>query len=416
MAHYNITHIRRQSFYAMPSSQWTLLSQPPFSILSTFDAVDDAIDANADIAEAALQTAVQYFNFPSWSPQDDDSPPWQAPPDSTSMGKAYTTVRQLYRDWSAEGKSERDACYAPVISALGTEFSSTPAPKRGSIKVLVPGAGLGRLPFDICEAGFGVEGNEISYHMIVMSNFILNHTRPKKQYPLYPWAFGFSNHLRRADQLHRVLIPDVHPGSALEKASKNMEVHAFDRLSMTSADFCVHYRRDDAKDEFDAVATVFFIDTAPNIINYIETVRNCLKTGGIWINLGPLLWHFEGNAPGVHTNGHGDEHGHSHDVRDGSMEPPQHMPPSAVPLSAVVDEASLQFSAGSDGGADKTANLGIAESGSVELTDEEVRALLEKFGFKVERHELAAETGYIQNPNSMLQSVYRPSFWIARKL
>lgn len=38
--------------------------------------------------------------------------------------------------------------------------------------------------------------------------------------------------------------------------------------------------------------TVFFIDTAHNIIEYVETIYNCLKPGGIWINLGPLLYHF----------------------------------------------------------------------------------------------------------------------------
>ena len=31
---------------------------------------------------------------------------------------------------------------------------------------------------------------------------------------------------------------------------------------------------------------------------YVETIKNCLKSGGIWTNIGPLLWHFENNAPG----------------------------------------------------------------------------------------------------------------------
>lgn len=403
MAHYNVTHMRRQSFYAMPSTEWTLLSQPPFSILSNFDAVDDAIDANADIAEAALQTALQYFNFPQWSPLDKDPPQWHATPDPTNIGKAYTTIRQLYRDWSAEGKLERDVCYAPVVQALNSEFASTPLQRRGNIKVLVPGAGLGRLPFDICKAGYAVEGNEISYHMIIMSNHILNHTVPGVQYKLYPWSFGFSNHLRREHQLQCVMVPDVHPGTELEKASKGMEIHAFDRLSMSSSDFCLYYKREEAEDQYDAVATVFFVDTAPNIIAYIETVKNCLKKGGIWINLGPLLWHFENNAPGSH------EHEHEHDVPETSSHTPHY-----TPLSTIVEETAPQLAMASK--ASSTDNLGIGESGSVELTNEEVIALLEKFDFKVERHELGAETGYIQNPNSMLQSVYRPSFWVARKL
>ena len=40
---------------------------------------------------------------------------------------------------------------------------------------------------------------------------------------------------------------------------------------------------------FDCVATVFFIDTAHNVIAYIETIYNILKPGGYWINLGKAL-------------------------------------------------------------------------------------------------------------------------------
>ena len=36
--------------------------------------------------------------------------------------------------------------------------------------------------------------------------------------------------------------------------------------------------------------TVFFIDTAHNIIDYIETISKILKPGGVWINLGNDLY------------------------------------------------------------------------------------------------------------------------------
>ncbi|KAH9308465.1 hypothetical protein KI387_036376, partial [Taxus chinensis] len=44
--------------------------------------------------------------------------------------------------------------------------------------------------------------------------------------------------------------------------------------------------------KWDAVATCFFIDTAHNVVEYIEIISNILKDGGVWINLGPLLYHF----------------------------------------------------------------------------------------------------------------------------
>lgn len=37
---------------------------------------------------------------------------------------------------------------------------------------------------------------------------------------------------------------------------------------------------------WDCVATCFFIDTAHNVLDYIETIWNILKPGGVWINLG----------------------------------------------------------------------------------------------------------------------------------
>ncbi|KAK4700170.1 carnosine N-methyltransferase, partial [Phenoliferia sp. Uapishka_3] len=42
--------------------------------------------------------------------------------------------------------------------------------------------------------------------------------------------------------------------------------------------------------------TCFFIDTARNIVEYLERIYAVLKHGGTWINCGPTLWHFENTA------------------------------------------------------------------------------------------------------------------------
>lgn len=39
--------------------------------------------------------------------------------------------------------------------------------------------------------------------------------------------------------------------------------------------------------------TCFFIDAAPNVIQYMEAFERMLKPGGYWINLGPLLYHWQ---------------------------------------------------------------------------------------------------------------------------
>lgn len=46
------------------------------------------------------------------------------------------------------------------------------------------------------------------------------------------------------------------------------------------------------KGEWDGLLTCFFIDTAKNILQYIRTIARILRSGGLWANLGPLLYHF----------------------------------------------------------------------------------------------------------------------------
>lgn len=358
-----------------------MLSKAPFNILDTLSAVDDAIDKNADIAELILQSGLAYTEVEETA----SKPEWQGAILPHNQEKAHSTLRQLFREWSAEGASERDACFAPVIDALNAQFPHLL--KRNHLKILVPGAGLGRLVFELCYHGYGVEGNEISYHQILTSNHILNFTQKAEELELYPFVHEFSNHLTRADQFQKVLIPDVHPGTELEKvwqaqlaASQGQSdspdlqpIHPFSRLSYSSADFCIAYSEEAQAATFDAVATVFFIDTAPNLIRYISSVHNCLKEGGIWVNLGPLKWHFDGGKDARSQNG-----------------------PNAA--------------------ASSSRDAGIAEPGSVELTEDEILLLVESLGFTIEKHEVMnRESGYIANQRSMWHGVYRPSFWIARK-
>lgn len=367
-AHLNTTHRRRQAFYSLPSSHWQLLSEPPFSLLDNFNHVDDAIDTNAEIADAILAVGLQSFGLPA-NPNAEDPRNWRETANSSDLNKAHSTIRQFYRDWSAEGRAERSVCYHPVLQDLKAEFEDRRASGE-EIRVLVPGAGLGRLVFDICRAGFSAEGNEISYHQLLASSWVLNHTNGPEQHALYPFALHFSNLHSRKQQLRKVIIPDVHPGTVMMEAQAD-EASPFGSMNMSAADFVVLYNSPSNREVFDAVTTVFFIDTAPNLIRYIEAIRHCLKPNGIWINVGPLLWHFEDN-----TN-----HNHHRE----SQEPGDQR------------------------------HQGIGEPGSVELTEEEVFCLVERMGFYFEKRTQERPTGYIQDGESMLQNLYQPSHWRARK-
>ncbi len=88
------------------------------------------------------------------------------------------------------------------------------------------------------------------------------------------------------------------------------------------------------------------------------------------VNLGPLLWHFENNAPGTH---------------------------------------------GYDGAEGDGETTGIADPGSFKLTDDEVMSLVERTGSRSSRVQPVSQLRTSTMPDSMLQNLYKASFWVARK-
>ncbi|KAK4148246.1 N2227-like protein-domain-containing protein [Dichotomopilus funicola] len=370
VAHFQCTHLRRQAFYALPQTHWQRLASPPFNYLNTLDKIDDAIECNAELARVIFKRGLEMFRVgvPSHTGDLMLPPQWNGSAKPTDIDKARSTIRQFYRDWSADGAGERDASFGPVMRAIAAEKDARGA-DHPRLKVLVPGAGLGRFVFELCLNGYEAEGNEISYHQLLASSYILNCCQRAGQHTIYPWIHTFSNHKSRASHLRNYPVPDLHCATALAEAEQTNQVGS---MSMSAADFLCLYNEEERAEAYDVVATVFFLDTAPNLIRYLETIFHCLKAGGILVNIGPLLWHFEGRVwdRDEHDESEGE---HSHDTS------------------------------------------GIADPGNFELTDEEVMALVTEVGFEVESRETDLEAPYIVDKESMLQTTYRASTWVARK-
>lgn len=202
----------------------------------------------------------------------------EGPVNEERQSKVRSTIRQCVRDWADEGVDERKQCYGPILAELQSLYPDFA--KRADLKVLVPGSGLGRLVWDVANLGFQSQGNEFSYFMLVASFVILNCVDRVKQFQLFPFIDDTKNLLRVDDQFMSVHIPDVDPRT-LPPQSK---------FSMVAGDFLECYGKDDGV--WDCISTCFFIDTANNILHYIDTFSHILKPGGYWINLGPLLYHF----------------------------------------------------------------------------------------------------------------------------
>jgi SAM-dependent methyltransferase len=353
-----------------------MLAEPPFSYLETLDKVDDAIESNAVLARAIVKNGLESFRMITTDEGKEPAlpPPWEGCSKYADVDKARSTIRQFFRDWSAGGAAEREACYGPVMRALEKERLARPPDHQQPLTVLVPGAGLGRLVFDLCYEGYEVEGNEISYHQLLASSYILNRCDRAGQHTIYPWVHTFSNHQTRQNHLRGYAVPDIHPATALAGVSPAGTGGVGGSMSMCASDFLCLYGDDDHRDSYDAVASVFFLDTAPNLVRYLQTILHCLRPGGMLVNVGPLLWHFENNAPGNHGR---DDDG--------------------------------------DGEHDAANSTGIADPGSFELSDDEVMALVAKLGFEIEERQTGIPAPYIQDAESMLQTVYRASSWVARK-
>lgn len=273
------------------------------------------------------------------------------------LDKVRSTIKQFYRDWSVEGQAERDACYGPIMEELEERFGEL-GDDKSKIKVVVPGAGLGRLAFDIAVAGYTSQGNEFSYHQLMASNFILNHSTQANEFTIHPFISTFSNHKSRNNQLRSISVPDVHPATLLAATNNHSNTVAGERFSMIAGDFLTCYNSPESAGIFDVCATVFFLDTAPNICAYLATIHNLLSPKGLWINFGPLLWHYEDQPPPKRGD----------------------------------------------------------DEGSVELSLDEVLKLVEMSGFKIVKRKSGGKTGYVGDELSMLTHIYEGEFWVAEKV
>ncbi|CAL0323232.1 unnamed protein product [Lupinus luteus] len=277
----------------------------------------------------------------SSSAQHCSDPSFQLYVPLVDVDKVRCIIRNIVRDWASEGKNERDQCYTPILEELNTLFPNRS--KESPPACLVPGAGLGRLALEISRLGFISQGNEFSYYMMICSSFILNNSQTTDEWTIYPWIHSNCNSLSDNDQLRPVSIPDIHPASA----------GITEGFSMCGGDFVEVYSDSSQAGTWDAVVTCFFLDTAHNIVEYIEIISKILKDGGVWINMGPLLYHF-------------------------------------ADMYGQEDEMSI------------------------ELSLEDVKKVALQYGFEFEK-ERTIETTYTTNPKSMMQNHYFAAFWTMRK-
>lgn len=191
-------------------------------------------------------------------------------------------LHQFVRDWSHELDPERNELFEPLLASLSNEFCAESRPQK---RVLVPGSGLARAAYEISSMGFQTNALEYSHLMDTAAQFLfeLNTTSlGSDQFELYPYVHDFSHQVSGQSQLRGIISPNV---SVLKKPpSLTLGFGDFTQVALTEPK------------SYDAIVTLFLIDTAENALQYLDAIRVLLKPGGIWINYGPLKW---GTAPQV---------------------------------------------------------------------------------------------------------------------
>jgi carnosine N-methyltransferase len=177
--------------------------------------------------------------------------------------------------------------------------------------------------------------------MLITSNFILNRCLMDNQFEIHPFCHQFVNNLNRKDPLKSCRFPDV---SAYQNPPKG-------EMNMIAGDFVQVYGDPSQKESWDCVCSCFFIDCASNIVEFLEIIHRILRPGGIFINYGPLLYHY--------------------------CDAPNEL--------------------------------------SIEPSYEDLREIIQKLGFKFLKEDTKVKSKYSQNPSSMAHLEYDSVFFVVQK-
>lgn len=237
--------------------------------------------------------------------------------DNTASSSSYDTVAQivahLVRDWSLDGLSIRTSLYGWCVDRVQRHVPA------GDSSILVPGAGLGRLAYDLATTPSSLRrGSAHSYHVHAIENsllmasaaahVLLHRTSPggkrvSEDVPalvvLHPYASDpFTNELHSERRYQAVEISREHCSIAND-SSNNDDVQDHDAnpvpsrssLSYTIGDFATVVSHG-PQQSYHAVVTCFFLDTSNNVLEFVVLIKQLLVSNtGVWINVGPLQWH-----------------------------------------------------------------------------------------------------------------------------
>lgn len=291
-------------FHALSSEDKQLL--PEFE--PRMSAIAECIEVNVTLLSRIADSATSISSSSDLSaPQENGhptpnspSPPSEQPTDRAAEEKQLLSgeIRRgftlLARDWSAVGEQQRDACYKPLVEAVDSAYReasrTNQSLSRDAFRVLVPGAGAGRLPWELVRRGFAVEGCESSFTALLVGNYALNSVSGEAASTIYPFVHEQSNVASQKAATRPVSVPDVNPKDIPNVAD----------FAMRAGNFVHAYEGHD--NSWDAVVSCLAFDLGDAVIEHVRRVSQVIKPGGLWAFIGPMPCFDGGQMEGIHLS------------------------------------------------------------------------------------------------------------------
>ncbi|KAF8465935.1 N2227-like protein-domain-containing protein, partial [Kalaharituber pfeilii] len=297
---------KRKGFAKLSEAHKALLELSGVDYESKMGIAADRVRRNAELVDKVLVHVCAYYGVSRaevelWIKQQ-----------GTKNAGEHTSVTQalkhLVRDFSDEGARERGRVFEILKRSLGRLFpEGENKDGREGRKVLVPGSGVGGLVWEIAGMGFEVTGVEWSFYVASLAHFVgsapVAPSSEDGKHELYPYIEWWSHHITTANMTRAAKFPfdRAHLPPPVSSAHKSNDApplpksHPAHRVTLLEEDFTLLHQ-DGEFESYDAIVTLFFLDTAQNIVQYIKKIHEYLKPGGFWVNLGPFLY---GTSPWI---------------------------------------------------------------------------------------------------------------------
>ncbi|KAI5963774.1 uncharacterized protein KGF55_002654 [Candida pseudojiufengensis] len=275
---------RKELFKKMSWTQQNLGEKVGY--LQKLKSIDKAIDTNQKFIDDVANYAVSNYGV---SQKDFELLENES---SNSSGNNYRVIEALghyTRDWTPNNISLE---LLPIFEYIASQLEMLIDYRQKKDTVLVfPGSGLGRLAYEFAKWDYGaVYSVENSGLMNLFVDF--NYSNNTKPYTIHPYIHTNSDFYNTKSQLRTFEYKPIG------------ETNKPESLHIAQKDFTQFEIPDRDKYKNVVIVSVFFLDTAENLFNYLDTIGKLAKPSGnvergYWINAGPLKY---GSAAQVELN------------------------------------------------------------------------------------------------------------------